>query len=64
MENHTDPKDPTTHFIASVMGDDDELVDVDVRTLDTDVLRVLRDEAGAAGDEAFVRTITSVIEGR
>jgi len=47
---------------AFVMADDGEgLVEVDLRTLDTDRLTALRDEAGTAGDSKMVATITGIL---
>lgn len=49
----------TTTYTAWIMGDDD-LVEVDVRTLSDERLEALRLEAFAAGDTELVQTITSL----
>jgi len=49
-------------FTATILSDDGEgQVEVDLRTLDTDRLTVLRDEAGQAGDSKMVATITGLL---
>jgi len=49
-------------FTATILSDDGEgQVEVDLRTLDTDRLTVLRDEAGQAGDSKMVATITGIL---
>jgi len=47
---------------ATILSDDGEgQVEVDLRTLDTDRLEVLRNEAGQAGDSKMVATITGIL---
>jgi len=49
-------------FTATILSDDGEgQVEVDLRTLDTDRLEVLRVEAGAGGDTEMVATITGIL---
>jgi len=49
-------------FTATILSDDGEgQVEVDLRTLDTDRLEVLRNEAGQAGDSKMVATITGIL---
>lgn len=53
----------TTSYTASIYDPEhDGTVEVDLRTLDTDRLRTLRDEAGAAGDLDLVATIDELLD--
>ena len=59
-EEHT----MTTTYTAWIMNDDgDHFGAVDLRTIDADRLRLLRDEAGCAGDSEMVSTIDSILAG-
>ncbi len=50
-------------YDASIMNAErDGLEDVDLRTVDTDRLHTLREEAGVAGDTEMVATIDSIID--
>jgi len=49
-------------FTATILSDDGEgQVEVDLRTLDTDRLTALRNEAGQAGDAELAETITDIL---
>ena len=55
----------TTDYTASIMNaEGDDLEDVDLRTVDTDRLRTLRQEAGTAGDAVTVLLIDSILSAR
>ena len=57
MTNHT--------YTAEIMNaEGTELVTTDLRTIDTDRLIALRDEAGMAGDSDMVATIDAVLAAR
>lgn len=52
----------TTNYIAAITNEaGDDLENVDLRTLDTERLEALRDEAGTAGDSEMVATIDQVL---
>ena len=51
-------------YTAWIMNDDgDHFGAVDLRTIDADRLRLLRDEAGCAGDSEIMSTIDSILSG-